>query len=668
MLGLQTPRVYYEHIDTNRAGIQGIRTDITGFVGLAERGPLDMPVPVETFRQFKTWYGEFTGSGYLAYAIRGFFENGGKRCWVVRVASKQEALGAKFASVLVDDTLGNPVWKISASSPGTWGNNLSITLRSELKAQTVSPVSGGSSTFADVGSVSGFERGALVRIAQPGWEAWRVISHVDPLKKRLYWVHPDPEKGLSYDQPIMGFHASLPLNILKLTYSISVRRDGRIVENWTGLSLIPQSKSYGPSILAAPQFRLFTTFSSQKPAPPNAIIIEPQENIVGAIPAPLNIKEGASIPLLGGTNGLANLTIRDFIGEPVDPYDSDSRKQQKIRGIQALDLVDEISIVAVPDIVIRPDRDPTYLPPERPTPNPCITCPPQPEPLASPTQPINIQELPPIFSEEAIFQVQAALVQHCEKRRDRVALIDPPFTMAQENAFGLNAIEAWRSKFDSSYAALYYPWLRVIEPRGHEPVRTIPPSGHVAGQYALNDGEVGVHKAPANGVLAWVQDVTAQISNSGHGLLNSMGINAIRSEPGRGIRILGARTLSSDPDWRYINVRRLLIMIRKAIDLSMQWAVFDPNNFVTRAKINLVLTEFLSALRNKGALVGAVPEEAFFVKCDETNNPPEERANGKLLAEIGVAPSIPFEFIVLRVGRERNALEIQELRMFEGVI
>ncbi len=668
MLELQTPRVYYEHIDSSRSGIRGIRTDIAGFVGLAERGPLDTPVPVESFRQFTSWFGEFAGIGYLAYAIRGFFENGGKRCWIIRVASTHEALGANPASVVINDAVGTSIWKISAGSPGTWGNALAVSVRTEMKAQTVVLDPGGNDAFAHVVSTSGFERGVLVQISQPGWEARRVVSHVDPIRKRLYWVNPDHGKRLVYDQPLVGFDPSVALTIQSQTYAIAVRLAGRVVENWVGLSLVPEHTSYGPLVLQSPQFQLFRTFEQQKPVSPTSIIIESLENTLGTIPAPLNIKEGTSLPLVGGMDGLANLEVGDFIGERVDPFDSDARKQQKIRGIRALDLVDEISIVAVPDIHIRPDRDSIYLISERPSPNPCITCPPQPESVAPFTQPKRAQELPPIFSLEAVYQVQAALIQHCEERGDRVALIDPPFTTAQENALGLSAVQAWRSRFDSTYAAFFHPWLLVVEPRGQKPVRSIPPSGHAAGQFVLNDLEIGVHKAPANRVLQWVQDITVKISDTEHGLLNTIGINAIRAESGRGLRIMGARTLSSDPDWRYINVRRLLIMIRKAIDLSMQWAVFDQNNFVTRMKITSVLTEFLSALWQRGALVGAVPEEAFFVKCDDTNNPPEERANGKLLAEVGVAPSVPFEFIVVRVGREGNALEVRESAILGGCL
>jgi hypothetical protein len=271
-------------------------------------------------------------------------------------------------------------------------------------------------------------------------------------------------------------------------------------------------------------------------------------------------------------------------------------------------------------------------------------------------------ELPPVFTEEQIFRVQDSLVVHCEARRDRIAVLDPPVSTALDDQEGLNAVQAWRRRFDSDFAALYWPWLRVVDPlrAAGTLTRSIPPSGHVAGQWARTDVAIGVHKAPANAPLVWVQDLTLASGAEVHGLLNTMGINVLRVLPGRGIRIMGARTLSSDPTWRYLNVRRLLMMIAKAVYLSTQWAVFEPNDTFTRAKLRLAITSFLLALWRQGALVGGTAEAAFFVQCDEENNPSYERDRGRLVADIGVAPAYPFEFVVVRVGRTDNEFEITE--------
>ena len=363
--------------------------------------------------------------------------------------------------------------------------------------------------------------------------------------------------------------------------------------------------------------------------------------------------------LTGGADGLALLRVYDFIGEEFYPFDSHLVKAQKNRGLRCFEDISEVAIIAVPDIHIQPRA----IPPKAPLP-PCIPdpCLPSPPSMAQPREP-SIGDLPPIFTEQEIFQVQSALVYQCEKLRDRIALLDPPYKAARDDELGVGAARAWRSRFDSKYAAFYYPWLRVVDPLRSlvALTRDIPPSGHVAGQYAHTDNEVGVHKAPANAPLAWTQDVTVGINDAVHGVLNPAGINAIRSLPGRGIRIFGARTVSSDSDWRFVNVRRLLMMIEKAIDVSIQWAVFEPNDGLTRAKLRLALTSFLLALWQKGALMGGSAQEAFFVKCDDTNNVPADRDNGRLLAQIGVAASQPFEFVILRVGRTNNEFEITEI-------
>ena len=160
--------------------------------------------------------------------------------------------------------------------------------------------------------------------------------------------------------------------------------------------------------------------------------------------------------------------------------------------------------------------------------------------------------------------------------------------------------------------------------------------------------------AAANAPLQSIQALTLDFDDALHGLLNSSGINALRAQPGRGLRVLGGRTVSSDFDWRYLSVRRLISMIGKAIDVSLQWAVFEPNDWVTRAKLTLVIQSFLLELWSRGAMVGAVPDQGFWVRCDETNNPSYLRDLGRLQVDVGIAPTTPFEFIVLRIGRDAN--------------
>ena len=322
--------------------------------------------------------------------------------------------------------------------------------------------------------------------------------------------------------------------------------------------------------------------------------------------------------------------------------------------------MDEVAIVAVPDILIQPSPPVAYTPPIIQTPDPCALCPAP--PASAPPPPPPLEEAPPTFSLDDIYYVQQALVDHCEAMRYRIAVLDPPLFSVPGESRELQEIQSWRQRFDSKYAALYFPWVVVFDPLhlGGSPVRTIPPSGHVVGTYANSDLTVGVHRAPANFELQWIQDLLMDISPVDQGLLNPEGINCLRTFPARGLRVYGARTVSSDPSWIYVNVRRLMMMIEKAVERSLQWAVFEPNNAQLRLSVSSALTVFLESVYEAGALAGATDQEAFFVKCDAKNNPPELSDTGQFVAEVGVAPAIPAEFIVFRVGRTQDRLEVTE--------
>jgi hypothetical protein len=476
----------------------------------------------------------------------------------------------------------------------------------------------------------------------------------------LIWLHPDPKQRLRYDSILTGFDLDSPILIESIEYTMLVRELGSLVRVYEGLSLVPENPNYGPGVLfqvsVPPTSGEFLTL----PAAPEPLMIQELRSLSALDLSPITTTPTLTVRLSGGADGLAALRKFDFVGESVDPRDSDVVKRTKVRGLRALEEITEISILAVPDITIQPVNVPRFESPPPCIPDPCL---PSDSPASVASQSLSIGDLPPVFSDSEIFQVQAELVDQCERLRDRIALIDPPLSAAHDDKLGVGAVRAWRARFDSKYAAFYYPWLRVVDPLRNaiSITREVPPCGHVAGQYARSDFQFGVHKAPANSPMVWTQDVTVAVNDEVQGVLNPLGINAIRPLQGRGIRIYGARTVSSDPDWRFVNVRRLLMMIEKAIDVATQWATFEPNDVATRTKIHLALTSFLLSLWQRGALMGAAAEEAFFVKCDEENNPPSERANGRMLATVGVAPSRPFEFVILRVGRAQNQFEISEL-------
>ncbi len=254
-----------------------------------------------------------------------------------------------------------------------------------------------------------------------------------------------------------------------------------------------------------------------------------------------------------------------------------------------------------------------------------------------------------------VLAVQRAMVDHCERMHDRIALLD---SLPGQD---LRAALEWRGHFDSSHAAFYFPWIKVR--RGNEVGPPIPPSGHIAGSIARQDVLEGVHRAPANLKLEGLVDVSQRVRRRERDVCFDRRVNTLLTFPGRGIRIWGARTLSSDQAFLQINVRRLFILIRKSVERYSQWVVFEPNEPTLWKRLTRSIEAFLYQQWRKGALAGGSADEAFYVKCDEETNPPEAREAGQLLCEIGIAPVKPAEFIVVRIHqwtRERTDEPKQE--------
>lgn len=298
------------------------------------------------------------------------------------------------------------------------------------------------------------------------------------------------------------------------------------------------------------------------------------------------------------TGGIDEIEDADFIGD-----------ENNKKGLHAFDEVDDINIVAIPDKA--GDRE-----------------------------------------------VILAGLNYCKSRKDCFFIADPPYgSIPTEVKNFKNATGNYSGNaFNSSYGALYYPWVYINDPLTGKK-KLIPPSGVVAGTYAYTDSTRGVHKAPAGiseGYLDSVVDIEKIVTKGEHDVLNPAQVNVIRSLPA-GICIWGARTLSSDSEWLYVNVRRLLLYIEESIDEGTQWVVFEPNDPALWGKVKRNITAFLLRVWRDGALYGSTPEEAFFVKVDEENNPPEVRDAGQLIIELGVAPVKPAEFIIIRISQKTLA-------------
>ena len=248
---------------------------------------------------------------------------------------------------------------------------------------------------------------------------------------------------------------------------------------------------------------------------------------------------------------------------------------------------------------------------------------------------------------EQVKGIQTALIGHCERMGDRMAILDtPPGLDAQE-------VREWRvdgAGYDSKFAAMYWPWVKVLDP-GTGSTMMMPPSGHMAGVWARSDAERGVHKAPANEVVRGAIDLETNITRFEHDLLNPVAVNCIRSFPGRGIRVWGARTLSSDPAWRYINVRRLFNYVEGSILAGTSWVVYEPNDQELWGRVKRSINTFLYRVWLDGALFGATPEQAYYVKCDDETNPSEVIEAGSVVTEIGISPVKPAEFVVFRLAQ-----------------
>ncbi|NEB82347.1 phage tail sheath family protein [Streptomyces sp. SID14478] len=310
------------------------------------------------------------------------------------------------------------------------------------------------------------------------------------------------------------------------------------------------------------------------------------------------VPDAAPAPAPAANGEVARLDPAEYVG------DAGART-----GFAGLETIDEITMVAVPDLMSAYERGD--------------------------------------IDDEGVRTVQLAVISHCEQMGDRVAVLDtPPGLSAQ-------AVRTWRNDeagYDSRYATLYYPWVRVFDPAAGRNT-TVPPSGHIAGVWARSDAERGVHKAPANEVIRGAVDLELRLSKGEQDLLNPIGVNCVRAFPGRGIRIWGARTLSSDPAWRYLNVRRLFNYLEESILLGTQWVVFEPNDDRLWSSIRRNVSAFLTEEWRRGALFGQTAAEAFYVKCDRDNNPQESIDQGRVVCEIGVSPVKPAEFVVFRLAQ-----------------
>lgn len=521
------PGVYIEEISRGARPIEGVSTSTTGFVGQTERGPT-APRLVTSWTEYLRWFGGFidTSISFLPFAVRGFFDNGGKRAFIARVTGD----GA------ISATLAIGPFQLRAIGPGAWGNNIRVLIR---------------------------------EASQPGPpETPRFRLSV------LYYTN--------FPEPFIN-----PFSTAKEDLINPLRRDPDVFEDFDNLGIDPEGSNY-----------VITAVNAASK------LVEFDELPPGTAPeAPTPSDE--LLAMEGGADG-ADATPTQYIGDP--QADPDLRT-----GLAGLEVIDEISLLCIPDEVRA-----------------------------------GLDDLGDLRSE---------LILQCERLRDRFAILQIRGSIGDVQSVIADLTQ------DSSYAAIYYPWVRVADPRKPGETFLMPPGGHVAGIIARTDIERGVHKAPANAVVRGIvttdlngnkKPLQYPITKGGHDILNPRGINVIRDfrADGLGIRLYGARTISSDPIWRYVNVRRLFLYVEESIEEGTQWVVFEPNYEATWDAVRRTVTSFLGTVWRSGALFGTTEEEAFFVKCDRTTMTPDDIENGRLICYIGIAPVKPAEFVIFRISQK----------------
>ena len=621
------PGVFVEEVSFRSKSIEGVATSTTGFVGLANYGPICYPGGPSTceprlitsFTEFERVYGGMedievgeTSPGtertnYLAHAVRAFFENGGKRVYISRVFTPRQVpnttppefdYGIASRPVSVSDIFAT--WK--ARWPGKAGN-----VYVETEVVRSKNLAFQDKDNNDIIQAKSVKAGAVVEVITDGVsdpEHHPVPDGNDALtENNLRVVSVDSEGVQSFIDNTGATPAITSNDVIQLVeMKVLVRVNNERIEEYVGLAASEEQKRYIGKIIQlddpedenAPVWLDWVPSESTDPLPQflaAKLIIALQSNTNG------RLEKGHDGTLPGADE-------KGFAGKAADLENISI----KATGLEALAEIDDIAIVAIPD-----SGD--------------------------------------MGSADASFRVADKLVTHAEQQKYRIAIVDGP------KGSSLNKIRDFRGRFDSKYAALYYPWIRIPDPterfsQGAPPKQLdLPPSGFLAGIYARNDITRGVHKAPANEVVRGLNGFAVNINQGRNEVINPEGINALRFFEGRGYRVWGARTMSSDPEWKYVNVRRLFSYIEHSIDKSTQWAVFEPNNSRLWKNIRRTVEDFLLVLWRDGALLGATPEEAFFVRCDRTTMTQNDLDNGRLICLVGLAPVKPAEFVIFRVGQ-----------------
>src|SRR5436305_9290637 len=597
------PGGFVEEVSFRAKSIEGVPTSTAGIAGRTRFGPVQYPGgPPDTeprlmtsFVEVERMYGKLDELGpdrlpYLTHAARAFFLNGGRRLYVSRVYHADPA----------DPTGGIATGTVPAAVPAggaptarwhaRWPGsmgNVRVEVR-PVRSRNVAVVEQPGNTV----KANRARDGAIVEIVPVGTDPPASDAPLNPGQLRVVRVD---QAGRQTFTGGAAVNAGDGLLLVELEVRVLVDPDR--MDRTVMLGCDSGHRRFIGKILGKddPEDESTVVWLDTLNADPVVLAVALTGG--GASPAV------GTFELTGGTDGL-EVVADDLLGEEAD-WD---HSEVKATGLRALGEIDDIAIILMPDAAALTDD----------------------ERVVATGHLIGEAEKPGAY---------------------RIAIVDAP------ERSSLNEVRTFRGNFDSSYAALYHPWIEILDPnqtpeQGAPPAKLlVPPSGFVAGIYARSDVARGVHKAPANEVVQGLTRFEANINTARQQVLNPEGVNCLRFFSGRGNRVWGARTLTSDPEWKYVNVRRFFLFLEHSLDKATQWAVFEPNGDDLWQRIVRTVSDFLDVQWRAGALLGTTAKQAYFVRCDRTTMTQNDLDNGRLICLVGVAPVRPAEFVIFRVGQ-----------------
>ncbi len=647
------PGVFIEEVSFRSKSIEGVGTTTTGFIGPTRYGPDRLePDVVTSLGEFERVYGDreqlsFANpddsskekmDNFMWHAARAFFEEGGKRLYISRtfrpISEENDGHAKAFVPALDEGQTPAPKgkWlKVSARFPGELGKMrvwLTLRIGQSVLGKTEIEENGVKKEIPTVGSLLDRDvvliENAPLKISPP-------VSPPSPTIKGFYSTR--KKRNPTTGEILWEFEPLIPsgspsivklenldvddgdkIRVVSLTVTTKAIEDPEAQTRvYPDLALDPDHKRAGTPDSVFEKFKNYPTNVADARRLP--IIIEGNELKTGLDLLQLLFKEKSnfdkilqndesteddrSVPLLldGGNDG-----CRPSAGQYEGlAKDTDSFKT----GLKAFEDIEDISIVAAPGATFGYSD--------------------------------------PVYKKQASTIINL-LISHAERMRYRIAVLDSGDDQA------IAEVREMRARIDSKYAAFYYPWVRILDPVTQQEIN-LPPSGFVAGIYARNDVERAVYKAPANEVVRLAIGFEKTLNKAQQEVLNPEGINCFRFFEGRGFRLWGARTTSSDPEWKYVSLRRYFAYLEHSIDRGTQWAVFEPNGEALWANVRQTIQDFLYNEWVSGALLGEKPEKAYFVKCDRSTMTQNDLDNGRLICLIGVAVVKPAEFVIFRIGQ-----------------